>query len=191
MSSSINRYVTIKEAAEIAAKSETTIRRFIRNLVSGPPSERRDLVKPGYDELIELKKQNGQFEYLISRKLLEQEYGIEEQQSAGSADDFLEFLKSQIAEKDRVIAQQNQQLQSQLLVMVKLSHQLPSPAHNGIASQAVPTDRAEEEDPDSEIVNVEGQGSDELEETTKVTDDVVDTVPVPPVKRRFLSWIRG
>jgi negative regulator of replication initiation len=126
-------FISIEEARKKTGKSDATLRRLIKHVTKQPTMQ-------------SLVKKDEQGKWLISFKLLEQEYGLlgqvtdepkqetkqepshEYAEPSQASNKFLEILQEQLREKDRQIADLNERLREAHLLNNSLQNRLlPAP----------------------------------------------------------------
>ncbi len=117
----MDQHLTVKEAVSLTGKSESTIKRLIREIVNHPDHSDRGYILPPQDE-VERRRQAGEpYVWKIDRQLLlrrfpQEETGEEGSRTAASgggdqnAAPIIEVLREQLQSKDRQI----QTLETQL-----------------------------------------------------------------------------
>lgn len=111
--------LSVRDARKYTGKSESTIKRMLREIVSDPQHEDRGLIQPSHEELREKKKNGEPYHWKISKKLLDKRYpsndsahgtvhGTEQGRGESglngpSHSQFIELLQDQITSKDAQI----------------------------------------------------------------------------------------
>ena len=111
--------LSVRDARKHTGKSESTLKRMLREIASDPQHEDRGLIQPSHEELEEKKKNGEPYHWKISKELLDKRYPPNEpihgmahgvQQGRGesglngpSHSQFIELLQNQITSKDAQI----------------------------------------------------------------------------------------
>lgn len=107
MNSSNMRYLTIKEAAELTGKSESTIKRFVRETKKKQPKKYSNNKCFKFEKL-----STGHEKILIAEDFLNENYSTVQNGDLNSSNEqlndsvnqeLIEFLKAQLIEKDKQI----------------------------------------------------------------------------------------
>jgi hypothetical protein len=105
-------YLSVSEARKYTGKSESTIKRMIREIANTPDHEDRGLILPSQDELAKRKAANEPYVWKIDKELLDKRYprsapghegghaGGESSATATSHSQLIELLQSQLSGKD-------------------------------------------------------------------------------------------
>ena len=101
------QFLTIQESAEVTGKSESTIKRFVREIKSKNPKKYSDSKCFRFEKL-----PTGHKKILISLSFLQEKYstvqtdrlnGSNEHFNSSDSQELVSFLKEQLREKDKVI----------------------------------------------------------------------------------------
>lgn len=117
----MDQHLTVKEAVKLTGKSESTIKRLIREIVKEPSHVDRESILPPHDEVERRREAGEPYIWKIDRHLLLRRFPNEDSQEEGSqgtqanspADNstpIIEVLREQLQSKDR----QLQTLETQL-----------------------------------------------------------------------------
>lgn len=117
----MDQHLTVKEAVNLTGKSESTIKRLIRDIVNQPDHPDRGFILPPQDEVERRRKAGEPYVWKIDRQLLLRRFPQEEAAEEGSrtvaagggdshAAPIIEVLREQLQSKDRQI----QTLETQL-----------------------------------------------------------------------------
>lgn len=103
-------FLTIRQAADTYARSEITIRRFVRGVASRKDHPNRVFVRPTPAEVKKLKKRRTPFAYTVSKELLGKIYGAQKRAAErGSStanvalEETLSLFRQQLSVKDEQI----------------------------------------------------------------------------------------
>ncbi|MCC9641658.1 hypothetical protein LOC71_05180 [Rhodopirellula sp. JC740] len=145
----MSSFLIVKDAVKYCGKSESTLKRLIREIIADPNHEDRSLIDPGHDDL-EAKKEAGEpYVWKIHTDLLDKRYGADESASASPAskpkaetdsanetivsllreqletkDRQIETLEKQLDRKDDQISSQNERMREQNILMKDLQQRL-------------------------------------------------------------------
>ncbi|MEZ5941105.1 MAG: hypothetical protein R3C18_06920 [Planctomycetaceae bacterium] len=139
----MEQHLTVKEATQFSGKSESTIKRLIREIVNVPNHEDRGLILPTPADLEQRKAAGEPYVWKIDKALLEKRFPAEEMisespeplrtQSGGvSGDDRLisvlettvTVLKEELIEKNKQIAEFQERQREQNLLIKNFQDQL-------------------------------------------------------------------
>ena len=113
--------LTVKEAVQFTGKSESTIKRMLREIVHDPGHADRSLIQPSHDEVERRKAAGEPYAWKIDRELLIRRFPKDEPAQQGTAPGqstsgdggstpVMEILRDQLESKDRQIATLETQL---------------------------------------------------------------------------------
>lgn len=117
----MSKYLTVKEAMKLVGKSESTIKRLLREITKQDDHEDRDLIQPSHSDVEERRKAREPYIWKISSDLLEKRYPKENAEQGTEAaertsttrsvdNEIIAVLRDQLESKDRQI----QTLENQL-----------------------------------------------------------------------------
>jgi len=156
----MDQHLSVKDAIKFTGKSESTIKRLIREIAADPDSSDRQFILPSHDE-VEKRRESGEpYVWKISKELLEKRYPQEPSSEEGSPtvgttgavgatgdaimtvlreqlqskDRQIETLEKQLDKKDEQIGNQNERMREQNILMKDLQQRL------AIAAPASPAD---------------------------------------------------
>ena len=156
----MDQHLTVKEATKLTGKSESTIKRLIRDITADATHEDRKFILPTHDELERLRDAGEPYVWKVDRMLLLKRYPQETQTEEGnsrtdktdrtatpdsqlveslhdrltSQDDQIQTLKTQLDRKDGQIDNLNERMRETNILMKELQQKL------AIAAPAVPAD---------------------------------------------------
>lgn len=145
----MSSFLIVKDAVKYCGKSESTLKRLIREITADPDHEDRSLIDPGHDDL-EAKKEAGEpYVWKIHTDLLDKRYGADESASTSpdskpkaetdsanetivallreqleTKDRQIETLEKQLDRKDDQISSQNERMREQNILMKDLQQRL-------------------------------------------------------------------
>ncbi|MCA9082027.1 MAG: hypothetical protein KDA58_15805 [Planctomycetaceae bacterium] len=117
----MSSFLIVKEAVKYCGKSESTLKRLIREITADPGHADRSLIEPGHDDL-EAKKAAGEpYVWKIHTDLLDRRYAADEDANTAAAataksqaktsnETIVALLREQLETKDRQIATLEKQL---------------------------------------------------------------------------------
>jgi len=156
----MDQHLSVKDAIKFTGKSESTIKRLIREVAADPDGSDRQFILPSHEE-VEKRRESGEpYVWKIDRALLEKRYpqeaGAEEgsqptsctgtrgataeasvtvlREQLQSKDRQIETLEKQLDKKDEQIGNQNERMREQNILMKDLQQRL------SIAAPATPAD---------------------------------------------------
>lgn len=118
----MSQFLTVKDAMKLVGKSESTIKRLLREITTDADHADRELIQPTHDEVEERRKAGEPYIWKISSELLEKRYPNTKADQKGSPDtksasdsrsadgEIISVLREQLVSKDR----QLQTLENQL-----------------------------------------------------------------------------
>lgn len=121
----MSQYLTVKDATKFVGKSESTIKRLLREVTSEPDHPDRHYIQPSHDELEARKAAAEPYVWKIDQDLLTKRYpkdagpkqGIDDNnaaaegtQKSGANDVIISVLREQLLSKDRQLQTLEQQL---------------------------------------------------------------------------------
>lgn len=171
----MSQFLTVKDAMKLVGKSESTIKRLLREITNDVDHEDREFIQPSHDEVEERRKAGEPYIWKISSALLEKRYpqkksdqpGSDDAQAASSSrsadgeiisvlreqlvskDRQLQTLENQLNKKDEQISNQNERMRETNILMKDLQQRLV------IAAPAKPADIVIENDPEQGTVTAE------------------------------------
>lgn len=143
-------FLTVKEATKHVGKSESTIKRLLREITGNPDHVDRYLIEPPHDEVERRKEAGEPYVWKISTELLEKRYPPETTSEEGSDDPEktepngavtdaivavlreqlrskdrqIETLEKQLDRKDEQISNNNERMREQNILMKELQERL-------------------------------------------------------------------
>ncbi len=167
----MDQHLTVKEATQFTGKSESTIKRLIREVVNEPQHQDRRYILPTHDELEQRKAAGEPYAWKIDKVLLlsrfpEQSTAGKSQapsddsppQSSGSSDRIITVLEKTVAMLEAELGEKNKQItafqerqREQNLLLKNLHEQLPSGSANA-RPQDVVVDQERRSEQGSEVV---------------------------------------
>ncbi len=187
----MNQFLTVKEAMKLVEKSESTIKRLLREITTDADHADRGLIQPSHEDVEERRAAGEPYIWKIARELLERRYpqhaakekGTGEKEteapSAAAGDAIVNVLREQLQSKDRQIetlqkqldkkddqiSNQNERMRETNILMKDLQQRL------SISAPAAPTNIVVDQD------------------SQKGTATPTETVTVEP-KRKTSFWKR-
>ncbi len=104
-----DNFISVKEAAKLAGKSETTIKRLIREVTSDPEHEQRSNVLPSCSDLVLFRETNKQYKWRLAKSLVTASFS-DRKPADSSNESVIELLKRQLESKDTQLAAMEKQL---------------------------------------------------------------------------------
>lgn len=167
----MDQHLTVKEATQFTGKSESTIKRLIREIVNEPQHPDRRYILPAHDELEQRKAAGEPYAWKIDKVLLlsrfpEQPMAGKSQapsddsppQASGSSDRIITVLEKTVAMLEAELGEKNKQItafqerqREQNLLLKNLHEQLPSGSASA-RQQDVVVDRERRSEQGSEAV---------------------------------------
>lgn len=115
--SSMSQFLTVKEAMKLVGKSESTIKRLLREITGDADHEDRDLIQPSHADVEDRRKAGEPYIWKISSEILEKRYpqeGSEEGENVSTArpveNEIIAVLREQLQSKDRQIVTLEKQM---------------------------------------------------------------------------------
>lgn len=112
--------LTISEACRLVGKSESTIKRMVRDIVSDPQHPDRDFIEPSHDEVERLRKTGERYTWGIAEELLYKRFPPEKTAASATvqgapnrsvqSDRLVDILREQLGQKDQQLAALEKQL---------------------------------------------------------------------------------
>lgn len=162
----MDHHLTVKEATKLTGKSESTIKRLIRDITADTTHVDRKLILPTHDELERLREAGEPYVWKIDRMLLLKRYPQETQTEEGSAGadetnnaaasdaqlveslrdrlnsqaDQIQTLKTQLDRKDGQIDNLNERMRETNILMKELQQKLAIAAPAATAETSTPID---------------------------------------------------
>ncbi len=145
----MDQHLSVTEARKLTGKSDSTIKRMIREIVQDAGHAERSFILPSHDEVERRKKSNEPYVWKIDRELLRRRFDVGGQsaepveappQAAGggeqsivfqvlreqlkSKDDQLRTLETQLDRKDDQISNLNERMRESNILMKELQQRL-------------------------------------------------------------------
>ena len=146
----MDQHLTVKEATKLTGKSESTIKRLIRDITADATHDDRKSILPTHDELERLRDAGEPYVWKVDRMLLLKRYPQETQSEEGSSrtdkrdqaatsdsqlvdslrerlvsqDDQIQTLKTQLDRKDGQIDNLNERMRETNILMKELQQKL-------------------------------------------------------------------
>ena len=141
-------FLILKEAVKYSGKSDSTLKRLIREITADPDHEDRHLIDPDHEALLAKKEAGEPYIWKIHTDLLDKRYRVEEETSEPAAakeptstegqstvlsllreqleakDRQIETLEKQLDRKDDQISSQNERMREQNILMKDLQQRL-------------------------------------------------------------------
>ena len=158
----MDQHLTVTEARKLTGKSDSTIKRMIRDIVSDAKHPERSFILPSHNEVERRKKASEPYVWKIDRELLRRRFDVGGQESdegespkqetgggehnvvlqvlreqLKSKDDQLRTLEVQLDRKDEQISNLNERMRESNILMKELQQRL------SIAAPAAPTNRTD------------------------------------------------
>jgi hypothetical protein len=144
------RWATVAEARKLTGKSESTLKRLLREIVAEPNHPERGSVQPSPEEVARLRAAGQQYVWRIDRELLLRRFPLKEEEGAGagpgaaagkpghagelvvqvlqeqlqSKDEQIRSLQTQLDRKDDQIANMNERQRETNVLMRELQQRL-------------------------------------------------------------------
>lgn len=119
----MSSFLIVKDAVKYCGKSESTLKRLIREITADPDHEDRSLIDPGHDDL-EAKKEAGEpYVWKIHTDLLDKRYGVDESASTSPAskpkaetdssnETIVALLREQLESRDKQLETKDRQIET-------------------------------------------------------------------------------
>ena len=131
----MTQFLTVKEAARLAGKSSSSIRRIIYPIIEADQHADREHIQPSVVDVLQLRTKGENFAWRISEELLRREVpeeapsekGSERSANRTSRDsdaELLSMLRQELAIKNQQITQQGEMLARQMELISGLSERL-------------------------------------------------------------------
>lgn len=131
----MTQFHTVKEAARMTGKSSSSIRRIIYPIISAEQHPDREHIRPGVDEVRDLRLKGENFAWRLSDELLRRAVPEESHAEKGSDSggshrshdgngELLAMLRGELDIKNQQISQQSQMLSQQMELISGLSERL-------------------------------------------------------------------
>lgn len=117
----MQQFLSVKEATELVGKSESTIKRLLREIVKNPEHSDRTSIQPSVEELEQKRAANEPYAWRIDRQFLLKSFPVDpdgkiiqkargESSAAAAALPVIDLLREQLQSKDRQIEVLEKQL---------------------------------------------------------------------------------
>ena len=145
----MSSFLILKDAVKYSGKSDSTLKRLIREITADPNHEDRHLIDPDHDALQTKKEAGEPYIWKIHTDLLDKRYKVEEETSSEATpiaekspeatnstvlsllreqleakDRQIETLEKQLDRKDEQISSQNERMREQNILMKDLQQRL-------------------------------------------------------------------
>ena len=125
----MNKRLTVSQARQLTGKSESTIKRMIREIASNPSHPDRDLIVPSATEIQQLKANRRPYVWRIAEELLSRRFLLSEANDEDSSEPAsspqveqeIAFLKQQLSNKDAQFRALEKQLEAKDLQIQNLN----------------------------------------------------------------------
>ena len=183
----MDQHLTVTEARKLTGKSDSTIKRMIREITQDAKHPDRSFILPPHDEVERRKKASEPYVWKIDRELLRRRFDVRGQsdedekptqhatgggepdvvlqvlrEQLKSKDDQLRTLETQLDRKDEQIASLNERMRESNILMKELQQRLAitAPAASSTPAEVVDTPKQGSEARKSKGEKAEASGKD-------------------------------